>query len=65
VAVLPIASNACVRLADQSLSGVAGRVKAWAGDILERGGVDDNEVLMGFGSTMYLRIMAAVVDAAA
>ncbi len=35
----------CVRLADQSSSGVAGRVKVWAGDILERGGVDENEVL--------------------
>ncbi len=65
MAVLPIASNACVRLADQSLSGVARRVKACAGDILERGGVDDNEVLIGFRSTMFLRIMAPVVDAVA
>ena len=58
----------CMRLADQSLSGVAGRVKVWAGNILERGGVDDNEVLMGsggFGSAMCLRTMAAVVDAVA
>lgn len=40
-------------------------MKIRAGDILERGGVHENEALMGFGSAMYLRIMAAVVDAVA